>query len=73
MQRNDSSRMAVLPQGPRFNSYLTMQNEDIMRELGLTTAEIESVNTRARAECSDSLVVLCESRGLADLSSLFSA
>jgi len=66
MQHNGAARNAVLPD----NYWRGRQNGDILRELGVSNAEIESLSATARANGEDSLVTYCRVKGLSSLAPL---
>ena len=71
MQRNDAARTAVLPRNAKWGAFPTARsNEDLCRAAGLTNAQIQSLNERARTAGMDALVLLCQDRGVPNMDSL---
>lgn len=72
MQRNGSARDAVLPPtGSKYGTWpTTRRNEDILADCGLTSGQIQALNTRAQARAMDALSLLCEDRGVSNVTNL---
>lgn len=68
MEHRNDERAALLPPGGSAKGHWqTRRNEDILDYLGLTSAQIHSLNERSDASGEDALVVYCREQGIASL------